>query len=401
MAGMFKTVGYCAVLCTLVLASAGCDERGHQSPLDNAWNEDNPGQDGGQNGGQNGGQDGGQNGGQNTQGCGDIPDSGRCNGDVVQYCENGELKSYDCSQENKTCATQSDDTHSWDGCVDKQGGNPSGGGCGDIPDTGVCDGAVVKYCKDGNPESYDCSQEGKICGETSAETHSFGCMDNPGGSACGDVPETGRCNGNIVEYCKDGNPESYDCAKESKICGVTSAETNSYGCIASTVDPPAPGDLKTAEDWARARIAGSVSSDDAFNAIAYNGGFPVITDDNTVIFMHWYEGGDWKVVGDFNDWNTSSTAMTNNGDIWYAEVPMPADLNNKNYYKYYNANEADESKKYQADPWALNYGYTEDGEISYIVKPNKPHLERYHNFKSPQGLKSRTLRIYMPAGDGP
>ena len=348
MTGIFKSIRFWSAMCAFAMALTGCSEdEGHDvqnNPGQNDPGQNNPGQTTpGQN---NPGQTtpGQNNPGQTPQGCGDVPDTGKCNGNVVDYCENGELK------------------------------------------------------------SYNCAQEGKICGVTSAETNSFGCIDggNSSGGGCGDVPDTGKCNGNVVDYCENGELKSYNCAQEGKICGVTSAETNSFGCIASTVppEPPAPGDLKTAEDWARARIAGSVSSEDAFNAIAYNGGFPVITDDNTVIFMHWSEDGDWKVVGDFNHWDVNSTAMTKNGDIWYAEVAMPADVATNNYYKYYNVN-APEDKKYLADPFALRYGYTEDGEISYIVKPNKPHLVRYHNFKSPQGLKPRTLRIYMPAGDGP
>jgi predicted alpha/beta superfamily hydrolase len=149
----------------------------------------------------------------------------------------------------------------------------------------------------------------------------------------------------------------------------------------------------TAEEWARARIAGSVSTDEAFNGIAYNGGFPVITDDNTIIFMHWYEGGNWSVSGDFNNW--SETAMTNNGDIWYVEVPKPANLVAQNHYKFVNNNQ------YQADHWSLRYGFDNNGEISYITKPDTAHLMRWHNFKSPQGLEARTIRAYVPAGDGP
>ena len=451
MTGILRNFGYCLALILIGLVPLGCTETEESDTSTNASTD--PGQNNGNEQNNNNGQNnnGQNNNGQTNQGCGNIPDTGICEGAVVKYCQDGKPQSYDCAQEGKNCGETSAETHSF-GCIDNPGGggcgdlpdtgvcdgavvkycqdgnpqsydcaqegkicgetsaethsfgcidNPGGGGCGDLPDTGVCDGAVVKYCQDGNPQSYDCAKEGKICGETSAETHSFGCIDNPGGGGCGDVPGTGRCKGNVVEYCKDGKAESYDCAKESKICGVTSTETNSYGCITKDSPEPPAGDLKTAEDWARARIAGTVSTEDAFNAIAYNGGFPVITDDNSIIFMHWHNDGDWKVVGDFNNWDIKSTAMTKKDDIWYAEVPMPADIANKNYYKFYNVNEADESKKYSADPWALRYSYNQDGEISYIVNPNKPHLERYHNFKSPQGLKARSLRIYMPAGEGP
>ena len=40
------------------------------------------------------------------------------------------------------------------------------------------------------------------------------------------------------------------------------------------------------ESIARARIAQTVSTEKAFNDIAYSNGFPVITSENSVIFMH-------------------------------------------------------------------------------------------------------------------
>ena len=221
------------------------------------------------------------------------------------------------------------------------------------------------------------------------------------GKACGTLPASGECYGNVVYYCDNGIVGSYDCTLDQKICGLYSDDPGAgKGCIEKsgnvdpgTQDPGQPTDKKTAEDWARARIAGTVSTEEAFNYISYNGGFPVITDDNTVIFMHWYEGGNWQVAGDFNNWERQ--AMTNDGDIWYAEVALPDDVVHKNYYKFVNGDE------YIADPWALRYGYTEDGEISYITTPDKPYLMRWNNFKSPQGLPSRTVRAYVPVGDGP
>ena len=226
------------------------------------------------------------------------------------------------------------------------------------------------------------------------------------GQACGSLTESGTCYGDVIYYCKDNIVNAYDCSQEQKVCGVLSDETHSWnGCTDKssgevTPDPGTqdPGSStqtgdKNAEYWARARISGTVSTEEAFNNISYNGGFPVITDDNTVIFMHWYEGGNWSVAGDFNNWERQ--AMTNDGDIWYAEVPMPENVVQKDYYKFVNGDQ------YVSDPWSLRYGYTEDGEISYIVAPDKPYLMRWNNFKSPQGLPARTVRAYVPAGDGP
>lgn len=153
---------------------------------------------------------------------------------------------------------------------------------------------------------------------------------------------------------------------------------------------------KTDEDWARARISQTAATEDAFRAIAYSGGFPVITDEKTVIFMHWHEGGSWAVAGGFNGWTPQP--MTQTGDIWHAEAAIPdglADLG----YKFVNAENG--QTVYEADPWALRFGYDENGELSYLRAPDKPHLMRWNDFRSPQGLSSRAIRVYVPQNCDP
>ena len=217
------------------------------------------------------------------------------------------------------------------------------------------------------------------------------------GGPCGVITQSGKCYGNTIYYCENDVLQAYDCTTSAQICGTLSDDTHTWqGCTDDNGnngggDPS--GELKTAEDWARARIAGTVSTEAAFQAISEGTGFPVITDDNSVIFMHWYEGGNWGVAGDFNGWTTQ--AMTQNGDIWYTEVSLPDNPVEANYYKFVN------DGNMEADHWSQHYTYTEDGEISYLVAPNKAHLMRWPNFKSPQGLASRTVRAYVPAGDGP
>jgi len=160
-------------------------------------------------------------------------------------------------------------------------------------------------------------------------------------------------------------------------------------------DPPPedPSLPKTAEAWARALIAQTVSTQSAFQAIAYDSGFPVITDDQNVIFMHWYEGGQWSVAGDFNGW--SPQPMRQVGDIWVAEVPLAEVQRQGIGYKFVNG--AD----YVADPWALYYGYDAFGQISYVTKPPPPYLMRWNMFTSPQGLKTRAIHAWVPQGSGP
>lgn len=160
-------------------------------------------------------------------------------------------------------------------------------------------------------------------------------------------------------------------------------------------DPNDP-DVKdpiTAEQWARALIDQKVTVEAAFEAISQSTGLPVVTEKNTVIFLHWYKGGSWSVAGEFNAW--ALQAMTDKGEFSYAEVPLPAQNANPPYYKFVN------DGTYSADPWALRYNYDENGEISYYQKPATSHLMRWNGFKSPQGLKTRAIRAWVPASSGP
>ena len=145
------------------------------------------------------------------------------------------------------------------------------------------------------------------------------------------------------------------------------------------------------ESIARARIAQTVSTEKAFNDIAYSNGFPVITSENSVIFMHWHDGGSWAVAGGLNNWTPQP--MTQQGDIWYAELPIPDGLTDLGY-KFVNT--ANDQQTYVADPWALRYTHDEYGEISYISAPPTPHLMRWNNFNSPQKLATRAIRAYVP-----
>ena len=107
--------------------------------------------------------------------------------------------------------------------------------------------------------------------------------------------------------------------------------------------------------------------------------------------MHWHDGGSWAVAGGLNNWTPQP--MTQQGDIWYAELPIPDGLTDLGY-KFVNT--ANDQQTYVADPWALRYTHDEYGEISYISAPPKPHIMRWNNFSSPQKLATRAIRAYVP-----
>ncbi|MGI5830351.1 MAG: alpha/beta hydrolase-fold protein [Bradymonadia bacterium] len=150
--------------------------------------------------------------------------------------------------------------------------------------------------------------------------------------------------------------------------------------------------VKDAEYWARASIAGSVDTLEAFTTISQTTGFPVKCKDGKYLFLHWHDQGSWSIAGDFNEWNPQE--MTKAGeDLWYSEISVSQAAGSGYKFVYNNSD-------YQADTWSRSYQYDDFGEISYVEPPKTVHLERYHRFAG-QGLKPRTLRVYVPAGSGP
>lgn len=230
----------------------------------------------------------------------------------------------------------------------------------------------------------------------------LGCADTvdelPTPPSQGDNPSPGTSgNGDSEDHENGGNTShpgnSNGGTGNSGSGGQTGDSGSSSG---SNGNSGTSSSMTQAEEWARKRIAHTVSTEEAFNAIAYDTGFPVLTRQNTVIFMHWYEGGSWSVAGGFNQWNPQP--MTQDGDIWYAEVPIPENTTDLGY-KFVNTE--GNAQEYVADPWALRQNYDENGELSYLSKPTVPHLMRWNNFKSPEGLSTRAIRAYIPANDGP
>ncbi len=294
-------------------------------------------------------------------------------GSIACRCDTGYVNSDDM-----TCVLQSSGSGGGSGTGTGTGGNPgTGTGTGGNPGTGT------------QPETNACS--GQTCswhGTCSVVNGSAKCVCDQGYA-----PQNLSCVAIQTVSC-----EGQTCSGHG-VCSISGNEisckceagyrANGLSCESVEVTGPV-----TAEDWARARIAGTVSTEEAFNAIAYSSGFPVVTDDHTLIFMHWYNEGNWAVAGDFNNWQPQN--MTHDNDIWYVEVPMPADATSKGFYKFVN-----NGTQYVSDPWALRYTYTNDGEISYIVQPKEAHLMRWLGFESPQGLKTRTIRAYIPANFDP
>jgi len=99
-------------------------------------------------------------------GCGAITYDGVCDGDVLSFCDqDGSFVSYACGGESGTrCGC---DGGGWCDCVptsDPGGGEPPGGGdCGPVDYFGACDGDLLFWCNDGQLELVDCGLLGAFC----------------------------------------------------------------------------------------------------------------------------------------------------------------------------------------------------------------------------------------------
>ena len=209
--------------------------------------------------------------------CGDIDYQGRCNGQVMEWCnEAGELESYDCALSGQACAFLdaetgygcqsapcgevtyygecsgdtlrycSDDTSLIEidcqaeyglGCglqddvigYNCGGGDSSeGGGCGDITVQGTCDGDVAVWCSDDSVAEYDCSVQGKTCGYVDDEV-GYWCVSASGGSACGDIDYEGTCDGDWAVWCENDSIQYADCSYDGG-CGYV-GDGAGYYCL--------------------------------------------------------------------------------------------------------------------------------------------------------------------------
>ena len=149
-------------------------------------------------------------------------------------------------------------------------GGGTGPGCGTLPTKGCCRGSVLDWCDNGNMRSTDCknkpscgwnASQGKYaCGTSGGSdpsgTHQKTCGGGPtdggppppppeggvpppdggGGGTCGKIPPQGCCNNKMLDYCDNGNIRTTDC-KNKPSCGWNNAQKK-YGCGTSGGSDP-------------------------------------------------------------------------------------------------------------------------------------------------------------------
>ena len=173
-----------------------------------------------------------------TDPCNGVTWEGCCDGEVVRYCEEGEIKSKDCG-DDPSCGWSQDEGYydcGTDGAPDPEGISPMD--CGEVC-TGTCEG---KVCGDDGcggdcgvcPEGETCTPAGQCCtpdceskvcgddgcgGDCGACPPEEKCTDGecvPGG--CQGVPWEGCCTEGVLVFCDQGNLVQQSCAGDPE-CG--------------------------------------------------------------------------------------------------------------------------------------------------------------------------------------
>ena len=104
--------------------------------------------------------------------------------------------------------------------------------CGSVTWEGECVGNEVRWCEDGQLFEADCAALGGTCG-WDPENGVYDCVDLDEG--CGGETFEGRCDGNSVIWCEDGEVFEADCGTLESLpgglCGFN-CEFQAYDCAA-------------------------------------------------------------------------------------------------------------------------------------------------------------------------
>lgn len=112
---------------------------------------------------------------------------------------------------------------------------PASTDCAGLEASGRCDGTVLSWCKNGAPARVDCAATAHgytACGLDPNPANGHNCV-RP--SACLGYSEAGTCTGTVLEWCKDGAYARVDCATKSDgrtRCGADPNPALGNNCIA-------------------------------------------------------------------------------------------------------------------------------------------------------------------------
>ncbi len=163
----------------------------------------------------------------------------RCDGDVLETCENGLVWREDCSAiEFGVCVDGSSRCHATGALVE---GTP----CDDSFST-FCDNEFIWSCEDGAVKRIDCSVHGAnfFCGE---EEGMFACLDAvtdcKGAKCleleCDEVTYAPQCQENLLTKCVNGHIVGKDCTEQDLVCGE--GANGGPSCVSDELGSSEPG----------------------------------------------------------------------------------------------------------------------------------------------------------------
>lgn len=128
--------------------------------------------------------------------------AGRCDGDELVWCEDGEQLVADCADAGQTCGWQDDAIGN--NCL-----SAAGGPCGDIDYAGACEGDRLVWCEGGALQEVDCADTSRSCGW---QNDSIGnnCLGGGGGGGGGRLTLTEIVGGAYFEISQDYGPTDFD-----------------------------------------------------------------------------------------------------------------------------------------------------------------------------------------------
>ncbi len=153
--------------------------------------------------------------------CGNVTYEGCCEGELLKYCEGGQLKTIDCNQ-NPSCGWQAEGNF-YD-CATSGGQDPSGASpksCGGGGTTPICGNGACEAGENANTCPADCGG-GTKCGNGICEQgESVGCPADCGGGT--------KCGNGVCEAGENSTTCPGDCASQPSGCGDKECGFDSNG----------------------------------------------------------------------------------------------------------------------------------------------------------------------------
>ncbi len=153
--------------------------------------------------------------------CVSIDEKGLCDGTVLSWCDNGQVEKRDCARQGKVCS-QIDPEHGYTCVADASTPKPT---CDEVTEQGQCDGDRLTFCSRGKTRTVDCSRRGQTC-VAEGERNTCGGTSVGTPDTCNGLTAEGVCDGDVLRFCKGGQPGQYDCGSSGMSCQSNGAGAN-------------------------------------------------------------------------------------------------------------------------------------------------------------------------------